>query len=96
MSGASRHLDLARLPEVLHAEDLAAAFRIRVSAARKRIARGDFGPRCKIGRRWVVRRESLLKHLAAQEALPRADKPEPAPPGPMPAYVRRLRKEVSQ
>ena len=50
-------------PTVLFAEDLALIFGIGLSAARKRLARGDFGPRFRSGRRWAVLKLSLIGHL---------------------------------
>jgi len=77
---------------ILFAEDLAAAFRISVSAARKRLARGDFGPRFKVGRRWAVRRESLLEHLAGLESMPEVRPGPPPVPKPKPEYMKLLRR----
>ncbi|MHC4547170.1 MAG: helix-turn-helix domain-containing protein [Planctomycetota bacterium] len=80
-------LDLSQLPEILHVEDLAAVFRLTVDGARRAVERGQLGPACKIGRRWVVRREALRAHL---KALERAQAPE-EPPAPQPGYVEALR-----
>ena len=57
-------------PRVLFSEDLSNIFKVSRETARKRLARGDFGPRFKSGKRWAVLKESLLAHLAAQEREP--------------------------
>ena len=54
-------------PQVLLSEDLASAFRVSVATARRRLAAGDFGPRFRSGRRWAVRKSSLIDHLARCE-----------------------------
>lgn len=60
----------AFLPYVLFDEDLARVFRIGPGAARRRLARGDFGPRFRSGRRWAVLRPSLLSHLESRSGYP--------------------------
>ena len=81
-------LDLAHLPEILHVEDLGAVFRMDEDSARRAVARGQFGPASKIGRRWVLRRAALMAHLEAQER----DQAEEEPPDPRPEYVDALLK----
>ena len=56
--------------EVLFAEDLARMFRISVSAARRRLAEGGFGPRFKTGKRWAVLHKTLVAFLEAQQEVP--------------------------
>lgn len=58
------------LPTVALDVDLAAAFRVSRGTARKMLARGAFGPRFKVGRRWAVLKDDLLKHLAAMARVP--------------------------
>ena len=53
------------LPEVCLTEDLAAALRISLSAARALFRSGQI-PGRKIGRRWVVNRGSFLDSLVSE------------------------------
>jgi len=57
----------AALPEILFVPDITLALRIRASAARKAILRGDCGPYLRLGRRLAVRRESFMAALADRE-----------------------------
>lgn len=54
------------LGEIVLAEDLAAVFRISNRTARKRLARGDFGPSFKTGKRWAILKRDLLNFLSTQ------------------------------
>jgi len=65
----------AALPEIMFALDVATAFGLTASAARKAILRGYCGPYFRIGRRLAVRRESFLATLREHEIDPR----EPLP-----------------
>ena len=78
-------------PQVLFVEDLAEAFKIGVPAARKRLARGDFGPRFRSGRRWAVLKDTLLAHLAAQECEAEKPRTPPPVPWPNPKYLKLLK-----
>ena len=63
------------VPDILHAEDVKAIFRFQsISGARAAITAGRFGPYTRIGRRLVLRRESVLAHLAAEEEDPARDR----------------------
>ena len=55
------------LPDLLVVEDLASVLRITPSAARKLLRRGVI-PGRRIGRRWVVDREALLRSLTGPDA----------------------------
>ena len=57
----------SRLPDLVTAAHLAAALNIDVSSASRQIRQGVFGPRVKVGRRYVVLRETLLATLKRQE-----------------------------
>jgi hypothetical protein len=50
-------------PVILLVDDLARIFRVSHATARRRLRLGDFGPRVRLGRRWVVLRQALLQHL---------------------------------
>ncbi|MCB9508510.1 MAG: helix-turn-helix domain-containing protein [Myxococcales bacterium] len=56
------------MPELLRVPHLAAALGLSENAIRDLLARGEL-PASKVGRRWVVRRDALLDHLAQQERL---------------------------
>lgn len=71
---------LGSLPAILHVEDLAHIMGVSVHGAAEACRRGRV-PACKIGRRWVVRREALLDLLKRQERRHRAPKPQSADPG---------------
>ncbi len=62
----------ASWPRILLTEDLARIFRVDVATARQRLARGEFGPYFRSGKRKAVLRDSLLAHLAAQSTYPNA------------------------
>jgi hypothetical protein len=49
-------------------------------AARRAILRGDFGPYVRIGRRIVLRRDSMAAHLASREVRPGGPAIQPADP----------------
>ena len=67
------------LPEVLKAEDVAAVFGLESASAARRLMRsGALGPIFKIGRRWFIRRDALLKTIESREGYPLADR-EPLP-----------------
>ena len=53
------------LPELLLAEDLAAWLRITTSGAR-RLCRTGRVPAAKLGRRWLIPRDALLRRLALE------------------------------
>jgi hypothetical protein len=52
---------------LLFAEYFAAELGIQLSAARKRLSRGDFGPAIRIGRRLALRVEAYEEHLRRLE-----------------------------
>lgn len=61
----------ADLPLLLFVPDIAAATRVRESAARKAVLRGDYGAYLRLGRRLALRRETFLAALKAREIDPR-------------------------
>lgn len=78
-----------RLPELILLADLvAASLFVSISGARRAVLRGDLGPYTKLGRRLVLRRDSLLEALEAREVRPR-DPPSALPPRD-PELVRRI------
>lgn len=70
------------IPDILETEDLALHFRLSRQRACELLKRGDFGPYARVGRRYVVRRESLLHALEAREVDP-APRLAPVPPPPL-------------
>lgn len=79
-------------PEICFAPDVAIVADVTVSAARKMMARGDFGPRFKLGRRWAVLREDFLAACRARATLPEAAAGPPPVPRPKPEYLKLLRR----
>gem|GEM_PF-4096647 len=71
------------LPEVLDLGDVASAFHMTRSGARRAVLRGDFGPYSTIGRRVFLRRTSVLDTMVVRETKPtgRAG-PPPVPEAP--------------
>ena len=73
------------LPEVLLVEDIARFFGLKsLSAARRAIVAGRYGPYSRSGRRLVLRRESVLAHLADHEEDPSVRRGPRAIPRPSP------------
>jgi hypothetical protein len=68
------------LPPIMVAEDVARVCRIDVSAARKRIAKGYYGPYYRDGRRNILTREGFLRAIMGREVRsPELPKPLEVP-----------------
>lgn len=67
----ARTLDLARLNEILFAEDLAQIFRVSVSQARQNLTAGLYGPYFQSGKRRAILRALMLEHLREISVRPR-------------------------
>lgn len=60
----------ALMPDLLTAEDVAAQLRVSVGRARELIRAGRLGPYSRPGRRYILRRESVMRALEASEIDP--------------------------
>lgn len=61
---------LTQLPRVLLVEDIAATFRVRIATAR-RWCRAGVLPASRLGGKWVVVRDDLLRQLTVSAAAAR-------------------------
>src|SRR5262245_37123079 len=86
-TGSAPYLDpetarRAALPEILLIADLALAFRMTPSGTARAVHRGLFGPWGRVGRKIVLRRESVLATLRSREVAPPLISPAPIPVAP--------------
>lgn len=81
------------LPDLARVEDVGALLGMTVSGARRLILRGGLGPFVRVGRRIILRRESILAALREREVDPSASTPTAAS---HPAsWTRRLRSRTA-
>ena len=70
VSRMETHMTTMSLPELLSVSALADLFGASEPAIRRGLARGQYGPYLKVGRRLFVRRDSLDEFLREREVTP--------------------------
>jgi hypothetical protein len=85
VAGLDSHLARRTALGFLWIEDIAAILGGGLAAARRAVQGGRFGPYSRIGKRIVLRVESVREAVVAREV--RVETPRPAPPEPPPAWA---------